>query len=314
MRSYCKSRPVAQRVATLMVAVSVLHLPTAHAQQRADDAGNEDLGEARQRYERALELSDEGNYEGALYEFQRAYKLKPTYRLLYNLGVVSVATRDYVRAIDYYTRYLVEGDGKIEPARTTEVKSQLERLKGRIGKLRITVTVAGADVTIDDVSLGKSPLPNELTVNAGRRKITATIVGYAPATALVELVGNETRAVMLAPVRSSTTTIVDRPSRPIPWIGWVATGALAVGATTTGVLALRARGSYNETVGTVGASGDDVSSDYRTMRSLSITSDVLIGATVIAAGVALYLTLKKPTVGTSRVARHSVFTTSPLSF
>src|SRR5262249_3306147 len=62
--------------------------------------------EAEQRYRRALDLFDEGNFEAALLELRRAYELAPTYRLLYNIAIVNVGLKDYVRAIDYFERYL----------------------------------------------------------------------------------------------------------------------------------------------------------------------------------------------------------------
>ncbi len=248
------------------------------------------MAEARRRYDRALELSDEGNYDEALLELQRAYELAPTYRLLYNLGVVSVAVHDYVKAIDYFDRYLSEGGAEIDPARVNEVQVQVTRLHSRIAKLVVNVTVPGAEITIDDISVGRAPLTGPITVNAGRHRVAATLSGYFPASASIEAAGNESRTVTLTLVRP--TVAPEKPAHPIPWLGWGITAALAAGTTVTGVLALTTESSYDTKVGTVGSSADDVSSTYRRMRELSVTSDVLLGATIIAAGVSLYLTLK----------------------
>lgn len=255
------------------------------------------LDEARQRYERALELSDEGNFDAALQEFQRAYALAPSYRILFNLGLVSVSVRDYVRAIDYLTRYLAEGGAEVEESRATEVKRQIQRLQSRIATVTIVVNGTEADVSIDDVPVGKAPLPAPIRVNAGRHKITAIATGYLPANVSIEVAGSDTRTVQLAPVRALATAPAappKEPSRPIPWVGWGITAALAAGTAVTGGLALGAAGRYEDRQATVGTSADDLQSTYRGMRALSITSDVLLVGTVVAAGISTYLTLRPP--------------------
>ena len=250
----------------------------------------EDLAEARKRYDRALELSDEGNYDDALIELQRAYELAPTYRLLYNLGVVSVAVHDYVKALDYFDRYLKEGGTDIEATRVEEVEKQMERLRPRIARISVTVSVPGADVRLDDREIGRAPLSTEIPVNAGRHKVSATAPGYLPSDAFVELAGAESRRVNLTLIEEQVA--VQKPSKPFPWLGWGITAALGAGAAVTGVLALNAASKYDNDVGTIGVSGDQVASDYRKMRNFSYVTDAFLLATVIAGGVSLYFTLR----------------------
>lgn len=251
----------------------------------------EQMNEARRRYDRALELSDEGNYDDALIELQRAYELAPTYRLLYNLGVVSVAVHDYVKALDYYDRYLKEGGTDIDAARVEEVEKQMERLRPRIARITVTVSVPGADVRLDDVDIGHAPLSTEIPVNAGRHKVSASAPGYLPSDAFVELAGTESRRVNLQLIEAAVAG-PQKPSKPFPWLGWGITAALGAGAAVTGVLSLSAASKYDNDVGTLGVSGDQVSSDYRKMRNFSYVTDGLLVATVIAAGVSLYFTIK----------------------
>src|SRR5262252_5103847 len=62
-------------------------------------ASSEIPEEARLRYERAVQLYNEGDPEGALVEFERAYKISPTYRLLYNIGSIRLQLNDYAEAL-----------------------------------------------------------------------------------------------------------------------------------------------------------------------------------------------------------------------
>lgn len=300
-------RIFARRSVALLMAVAVLTPSFAWAAPTADQ-----MEEARRRYDRALELSDEGNYDEALLELQRAYALAPAYRLLYNLGVVSVAVHDYVKAVDYYDRYLVEGGADIEPARAAEVRSQLERLRTRISTLRVTVNVPGAQISVDDVAVGRAPMSTPISINSGRHRVTAVSPGYFPSTVVVEVAGNDHRDISVVLSRAVATT--EKPSHPIPWLGWGITAALAAGTAVSGVLALNAASSYDSKVSTLGVSSSDVSSAYRTTRVWSLTSDGLLIGTVIAAGVSFYLTIRPVKQTKDRTAAALHITPTGLSF
>lgn len=291
------NRILANVVSGAMVSVSLLAPVTSWAQAAPAQPApmpthgqptQAQMDEARSRYERALELSDEGNYDEALLELQRAYALAPTYRLLYNLGVVSAAVHDYVKAIDYFERYLTEGGPAIEPARATEVQQQLDRLRMRVARIRIYASVPNAQVSVDDVPVGKAPIETPLTVNSGRHRVTASAPGYFPSTQVIELAGNDSRAISLKLQVVST----EKPSHPIPWLGYGITAALAAGATVTGILALNASSKYDTKVNTLGTSASDIKSSYDGMRALSVTTDVLLVGAIVAAGISIYLTVK----------------------
>src|SRR4051794_16402603 len=88
---------------------------------RAGGAENESLGSdgtsdavtaARTHFKRGLELYQDGDFRAALIELERAYALEPRYRLLYDLGQVAYALRNYVDAERYFTEYLEKGKGE----------------------------------------------------------------------------------------------------------------------------------------------------------------------------------------------------------
>ena len=54
--------------------------------------------EAKSRFDRGLELYNEGEYPLALIEFTRAYELVPNYRVLYNIGQVGIQLGQYANA------------------------------------------------------------------------------------------------------------------------------------------------------------------------------------------------------------------------
>src|SRR5690606_16554980 len=65
------------------------------AGEKAEKPSQENMREARTRYDRGTKLYHDGAYEQALIEFERAYELAPAYRILYNIGQAAMLLRDY---------------------------------------------------------------------------------------------------------------------------------------------------------------------------------------------------------------------------
>src|SRR5688500_17904592 len=100
--------------------------PPTHDAPRLPQAGgghDERAQEARTRYERALQLYNEGASEGALVEFERAYQLAPSYKLLYNIALIRLQLNDYAQALKAFQEYLAEGGTEIPSVRRRDRKS-----------------------------------------------------------------------------------------------------------------------------------------------------------------------------------------------
>lgn len=145
--------------------------------------------EARERYENAVKLYEDGAYDAALVELNRAAELRPSYKLYYNIGQVRFAMHDYAAAIDAYRRYLDQGADKVPPARRDQLKKELSTLAQRVAKLTIETDVTGAEVFVDDVSVGVTPLATPVVVNSGIRRITVRHPDYLPQVRRVNIAG-----------------------------------------------------------------------------------------------------------------------------
>ncbi len=110
---------------------------------------------------------------------QRAYDMSGNAALLFDLGQIQYQLQDYPGALSAFTKYLASNKGEIPPARVDEVQKDIERLKGRIGSLRITSNKRGAQILVDDVVVGTAPLSEPVLVGAGRHKILATADGQS---------------------------------------------------------------------------------------------------------------------------------------
>src|SRR6185503_10103767 len=106
----------------------------------------------------------------------------PSYKLLYDIAQICFQMTDYPCALRTFTRYLEQGKGDVPAQRRDEVQADIEKLKARVALLRITTSKPGAEIFVDDVSVGKAPLAEPVMVSAGRRKVEARLAGAPPVT------------------------------------------------------------------------------------------------------------------------------------
>ena len=310
--------PRASVLALALASGSLCIAPLAHAQAEGEptppaetaEPTEEAKAEAKQRFARGIDLYQDGDYGLALIEFQRVYELVPDYRVLYNIGQVSIQLGRYASATQVLQRYLSEGGDKIPPDRAKAVQSDLEMLKGRTAFLNVTSKVEGATVYVDDRDVGTTPLSEPLLVDAGEHKLQLRKTGYVSNPQQVALAGGQTAELELALTPEAKggerTIVVERPGAQIEksdrntamWIGWSATGVLAVSTAVVGGLFLAKRSQLKDDEKTAYNEGDTTyQDDYDSARTLQIATDVLGGATIVAAGISVYLTLtrdKKP--------------------
>jgi tetratricopeptide (TPR) repeat protein len=259
--------------------------------------------EARSRYERGMQLYNEGASEGALVEFERAYQLAPSYKLLYNIALIRLQHNDYAQALKVFQEYLAEGGTEITSVRRSEVERHVANLKNKVGRVELTSGARGADVLVDDVVVGRVPLGELLVLNPGRRRITIARGGLSSST-VVSIAGQDFLKVELsldspAPPPTAEARVASSPSRAPMYVSWSVTAALAAGTTVVGILALGAMSDLDNErarVPTTRARLDDA--DAKMMR-FAMATDILAGATALAGLTALYFTLSKPSTEAS---------------
>jgi hypothetical protein len=271
-----------------------------------------DLTESQVRFKRALELYEEGGLDAARVELRRAYDLAPNYRLLYNLGQVEFELHDYPAALADFQQFLTEGGAAVPPERRAQVEQDLEKLRARVATVDIVVDVANADVLVDDVSAGTSPLAKPLVVSAGRRSLVVTRSGFVPVKRVLEVAGGDkTRFdIHLSEIVAASPSIDSRsgaapepppvvvsreaPSPGVPWFGWGLTAILAGGAATSGLLALDASHTLEQERGSLGVTRSTLDRQQKRVETLAIVADGMTGAAVIAASLSFYFTLARP--------------------
>jgi tetratricopeptide (TPR) repeat protein len=310
----------------LAILCCVTLLPrTAPADPPPKGASDQNLEEARLRFQKGVQLFREGSFEAALAEFQKAYQLAPSYRLLYNIAQVEDELHDYVSAMKAFKQYLVDGGGEISAERMNQVSAEIQKLEGRIAHVDVATNVDGAEIRIDDVPAGTTPLRAPIPVNAGPRRIYVSKPGY-PATARnVTVAGGERVriALELAPLAPPPRPVLaaEEPRKPPPrpdapegrshagaYIGLAVTGVLAAGTGASALLAWNAKKEFDHELAAYPTTKQRIDDDRSRMVKYATVTDALAAATILAGGVTLYLAVSggsessKARVGEIRVA------------
>lgn len=278
-------------IAAALLFVAILSIPTTAAAAPT-------WMEADKHFRRGVDLFRESNYRAALVEFQRAYEIDPKWQVLYNIGKSHNQLHDYANALASFERYLADGGTKISPRRKKEVEDEIATLTGRVATLTVTTSEPGASIAVDDVAVGKTPLA-AFKLSAGRHRVTATIQGRPTVTEVIDLAGGDERklALEIAPL---PPPVVDKPKKPQPpgpsivpmVVSWSVTGALATSAVITGVLALSASDDLEDELGRFPAQPDAISDAKTSAFRLGLATDILIGASVVGAGLGAYFTIE----------------------
>lgn len=273
--------------------------------------------EGRARFQRGVQFYKEGDFRAALIEFRRAYEAAPNYKVLYNLGQTNLELQDYAAALGAFRKYLDDGGKEVPKDRRAQVEGEIKKLEGRVARVVVKTNVDGADVIVDDVTVGKTPLAAPIVVSAGRRKVVVAKAGAGQQTRTIDVAGGDETRVEIefappqtappgapppeAPPPQPVTVAAPSPSPPPPaapsgggpsaatWIGIVATGATGAAAIVTGSLALVSKGQFDTALKAYPASQTDIADARSRTKSFALATDVLGGVAVASAVVTFVL-------------------------
>jgi PEGA domain len=285
-------------------------LPLAVAMAQEDRAS---VREAATHFQRGVTLYGETDYRGALVEFNRAYALAPGRVVLYNIGQTDYQLRDYAGALTMFERYLAE-TGPSDSHRT-ELEHSVKELKARVGRLTVVTIPPGAEVSIDERVVGKTPFERPVIVSMGRLKVSATAAGRAPLTRYLDIAAEDDVSLTLElPTSVPAASVLDTPTTstavvatsvppatevtrsrsPGPsWrtAGWISTGVLAGGAIVFGLVALQESSDLKAQRDVFRPSTGALAHRANLTTTFAVLSDSFAAAAIIVGGLTLYSTL-----------------------
>lgn len=257
-----------------------------------------------------LQDPDGARYEEAYRQFKAAYAESPSWKILGNLGVSAMKLEKDGEAMDAFSTYLSEGGDEVTEQERAQFQRDIETLKASVATIRIAAQPAALTLVDERVTHSGGSIRNrydvtggatELRIRAGHHKITARAPGYEEAVWEFDASASEslTHSFELQPPAAQPADSPALPAdtgtyRPIPlgvWIGAGVTGALAVGAVSTGIVALGKNSKYQD----ANDAGDGEAADLRDqVKTFNLVTDVLIGASVVSAAVTTVVFLTRP--------------------
>ena len=169
--------------------------------------------------------------------------------------------------------------------------------------------VPEAEIAIDDRNIGRAPI-DAAVVDAGIARVRATKPGHETIVREVTLAGGDVQMITLElpPIKREvvvTHTTVGLPASVVA--AWITTGVLAAGTIGTAIAANAAHSDYERHRDTpISTSPAEARGELERKRDLvtglALTTDVLGVATLVAAGVSLFLTVREPKRDTPTVS------------
>lgn len=209
-----KTSTMVPQVLAFLLALSLLHSTSAAFAQSDPKVA------AREHFEKGVAAFDDKRFGEAADEFEAAYRLSPAFVVLYNIGEVNVALGRSVEAVDAFDKYLKEGASAISRARKNEVLREIEKQLARIGTVTVRTNPAAAEVRVDGVLVGKTPLPRPVRLTAGRHTVEAILADHATQIREIDVVGRAELALDLTLEVVATSAAVIEPQvrsvEPLP--------------------------------------------------------------------------------------------------
>lgn len=178
------------RLAATLVAVSSL---PARAQPGGEAAAAVDpeTARARQHFQNGIKLYADGNFQGALAEFDAAYRLKPGPSSLKNIALCQKGLFRYTDAVETLQKVLERHGAEISADEKRAISSAMTELSALVGSVIVRVTPQSARVTLDGRALGPSELGTSIRLNTGEHVIVAESPGYARQARTIRVAGGQ---------------------------------------------------------------------------------------------------------------------------
>ena len=177
----------------------------------------EAVAEARQRFQRGVDLYEERNYTAAMVEFQRAYELTRNPAVLYNISATHELSGHMVEALDAMLEYERLAPRDAVTARRAEVDAALARIRRSIATLVLRVEAEGLTLLVDGLPRSVSEARTGLRVSAGRHRVTLSAPHYQTREEEFDISGGNSATITegLVPERAFFTVECNVPAAEI---------------------------------------------------------------------------------------------------
>lgn len=147
--------------------------------------------DARKHFKAGTKLYRDGNYGGALAEFEEAYRLKPGSGSLQNVALSQKGLFRYAEAAATLEQLLSKHGGELNDGERKAVEDAILELKGLIASVKLRIAPPAARVLLDGRQLSEAEWGTPLVLNVGEHTLSVDAPGYAPERKLLRLAGGQ---------------------------------------------------------------------------------------------------------------------------
>lgn len=248
-RAIVTRSPLFRRAALACCAAAVALVGGGRPVRAADAAAEPDAklkAEARAHLKRGAELIDAEDLQGALVQFEAAYRLVPNPTILHNFGIVYQGLGRKAAALEAFQRFLDEAARP--PAQTREhAEKAVSTLRAEVAELRVQSDVDGATIFVDARKVGETPQRRPIYLDPGPHHLSVEKpgLGTVHAARLQASAGQQltvparlaARAPAAAPLPAPAGQVTETQPAPAesarPWqrtAAWVTAGAATAAA------------------------------------------------------------------------------------
>jgi hypothetical protein len=159
--------------------------------------------EAKQHLERAAAALKAGNRGEAIRAFQASNEAQRSDKALLGLAGAYFEGNQLGEAYRTYSDVLTTYGAKLPPKDKKLAETRLAELRTRTGDLSIRVNEVGAQVLVDEVVIGTTPISPLLRVAVGKHRVQVAKEGFAPFDAGSEVKANDRTVVEVTLERES---------------------------------------------------------------------------------------------------------------
>lgn len=170
--------------------------------------------DAKRHFSSGVKLFQDGNFAGALAEFEAAYRNKPGPNSLKNVALSQKALFRYAEAADTLEQVLSRHDDELTSDERAAIRSAIDELGSLVGSILVRVAVKGARVSVNGRQLEPEELGRPLRLNVGEHTLTAEAPGYARASRVVRIAGGQRDVPVELPMKATAGFIEVRASSP----------------------------------------------------------------------------------------------------
>ena len=139
------------------------------------------LAQQREIFDQANKLYDQQKLPEAEAAYLQAWKLKKSFDVAGNLGNLEADMKKWRPAAEYFAYAIREFPAGGKPDVRDALLKRLADVEKQVGRLRVQVNRTGAEIFVDGVAVGQSPLASPVYVDPGTHVVEARLEGYPAA-------------------------------------------------------------------------------------------------------------------------------------